>query len=82
MMLEVWRIGWSKTPVEYEIEDWDIVFPIGMYTVCTFALAHALDEPRLLSIPAVGVYVSLIVWALVAAAMLRRLLLRARAIPR
>ncbi len=80
VMLEVWRLGWSKTPVVYEVDDWDIVFPIGMYTVSTFALAHAIGELRLLPIAAVGVYVSLTVWAVVTIAMLRRLLHRPRAI--
>ncbi len=72
VMLEVWRLGWSHAPVEYEVDDWDIVFPIGMYTVGTFALAHATGERHLLVIPGIGVYVSLLVWAVVAAAMLWR----------
>ena len=78
VILEAWRLGWSKAPVEYEVDDWDIVFPIGMYTVGTFALANATGEHRLLVIPQVGVYVSLLVWIVVAAAMSHRLLRRRR----
>ncbi len=65
ILLELWRHLWRHVPLRYEPDDWDIVFPIGMYTVGTFALAHALNLPFLLAIPAIGVYVSLMVWALV-----------------
>jgi hypothetical protein len=43
-----------------------------MYTVGTYELAHALQLDFLRVIPAVGVYVSLLVWLLVVAAGLRR----------
>lgn len=69
VMLELWRHLVRRVPLRYEADDWDIVFPIGMYTVGTYALAHALHLPFLLVIPAGGVYVSLCVWALVLAGM-------------
>lgn len=72
LLLELWRHVWRHVPVRYETDDWDIVFPIGMYTVGTFELAHALDLDLLLAIPAAGVYVSLLAWAIVAAAWLAR----------
>jgi tellurite resistance protein TehA-like permease len=73
IMLELWRHVWSRVPVTYEVDDWDIVFPIGMYTVCTTALAKAMGADYLLAIPDVGVYVSLLAWALVAAGLVWRL---------
>jgi len=68
VILEAWRHLRRHVRFQYETDDWDIVFPIGMYTVGTYELAHALRADFLLAIPAAGVYVSLIMWLLVAAA--------------
>lgn len=73
VILEAWRHLWRHVPLRYETDDWDIVFPIGMYTVGTWELARALDLGFLRIIPAIGVYVSLAAWALVALYGLRRL---------
>jgi tellurite resistance protein TehA-like permease len=70
VLLECWRHIRRHVRLRYEIDDWDIVFPLGMYTVGTQALAHALKLDFLLDITAVGVYVSLLVWLLVAVAAL------------
>lgn len=66
-LLWIWRHLWQRVPLRYDAADWNIVFPIGMYTVATFELGHALGLSFLLAIPAVGVYLNLLVWALVAA---------------
>jgi tellurite resistance protein TehA-like permease len=65
-MLEIWRHGWRRVPLRYEVDDWDIVFPLGMYTVGTYELVRALQLDFLRFIPAIGVYVSLLAWLLVA----------------
>jgi hypothetical protein len=71
-LLEFWRYVWRRTPLRSEPDDWDIVFPLGMYTVGTYALAQALQLDFLLRIPAIGVYLSLLVWLLVASGTVRR----------
>ena len=71
-MLELWRYVWRHSPLRSEPDDWDIVFPLGMYTVGTYELAQALQLDFLGRIPAIGVYVSLLVWLLVASGTLRR----------
>ncbi|WP_343883630.1 tellurite resistance/C4-dicarboxylate transporter family protein [Rhodanobacter caeni] len=73
VILEGWRYLWRRVPLRYEADDWDIVFPVGMYTVATYELAQALQLDFLQVIPDVGVYVSLAVWLFFAVAGLRRL---------
>jgi tellurite resistance protein TehA-like permease len=72
LILEIWRHAWRQVPLRYEVDDWDIVFPIGMYTVGTYALAQALGMDFLRVIPRVGVYVSLLAWTAVAVGLLLR----------
>ncbi|CAM5216256.1 Tellurite resistance protein TehA-like permease OS=Castellaniella defragrans OX=75697 GN=HNR28_000289 PE=3 SV=1 [Castellaniella defragrans] len=76
VILELWRHVWSRVPVNYEVDDWDIVFPVGMYTVCTDALARATGAHYLMAIPDVGVYISFLLWAVVSAGLAYRLLHR------
>jgi len=73
LMLEIWRHAWRRIPLRYEVDDWDIVFPLGMYTVGTYTLAQALGMDFLRIIPRVGVYVSLLAWAVVGMGMVLRL---------
>lgn len=70
-ILELWRHGMRHVRLRYEVDDWDIVFPLGMYTVGTNALAQALGLDLLQPVADIGVYVSLLAWLLVAAGALR-----------
>ncbi|MEO6925786.1 MAG: tellurite resistance/C4-dicarboxylate transporter family protein [Rhodanobacter sp.] len=70
-ILELWRHGLRHVRLRYEVDDWDIVFPLGMYTVGTNALAQALNLDLLQPVSDIGVYISLLAWVLVAAGALR-----------
>lgn len=72
LMLELWRHAWHRVPLRHEADDWNIVFPLGMYTVGTYTLAQALGLDVLMIVPAIGVYVSLLAWLLVACGASRR----------
>ncbi len=78
LILGIWRHGVRRFPLRYDPLYWGAVFPLGMYTVCTYRLSHVVEARFLSSIPAVFVYVALAAWCAAALGMAWHLLRRAR----
>jgi tellurite resistance protein TehA-like permease len=55
-----------------------MVFPLGMYTVCTFQLSKAINFPPLLIIPRFFIYLALAAWVAAFIGLAHSLLFRVR----
>lgn len=64
VILGVWRHVYMRFRLVYDPQYWGAVFPLGMYTACTYRLALGLDLPYLEIIPIFFIYIALAAWAL------------------
>ncbi|MGH7783350.1 MAG: tellurite resistance/C4-dicarboxylate transporter family protein [Candidatus Binatia bacterium] len=61
-ILGAWRHIYKKYPLRYDPQYWGMVFPLGMYTTCTFQLSKAIDFEPLMIIPRIFIYLALAAW--------------------
>jgi tellurite resistance protein TehA-like permease len=73
ILLGVWRHIVKHFPLRYDPAYWSLVFPLGMYTVCTFQLAKALEIEFLSSIPRYFIYAALAAWLITLVGMVYRI---------
>ena len=75
-ILGIWRHVYKRFPLRYDPQYWGMVFPLGMYTVCTFQLANAIGFAPLLIIPRYFIYFAFVGWLVTAIALVHKLLFR------
>ncbi len=71
IILGIWRHGVRRYPLRYDPQYWGLVFPLGMFTVCTIRLSQATETEFLMAIPQVFVWLALVAWGLTLVGMVR-----------
>lgn len=71
VILGIWRHVYRRFPLRYDPLYWGAVFPLGMYTACTWRLSQTIAAPELAIIPRISIFVALTAWAVTLAAMVR-----------
>lgn len=69
IILGIWRHLYKKIPFVYHPQYWGMVFPLGMYTVCTYRLSYALNIDFIRLIASSFIYFALAAWLLTFAGM-------------
>lgn len=62
-ILAFWRHVYKRFPLKYDPLYWGAVFPLGMYTACTFEMAKAMDLDFLLPITKYFIFFALLAWS-------------------
>jgi tellurite resistance protein TehA-like permease len=70
IILAFWKYVYHKTQFKYSPLYWGMVFPLGMYTACTFKLSQALQLPFIVNIPKYFIYLAFIAWTIIFVSML------------
>lgn len=73
VVLTLWRHVRMRYPLAYDPQYWGLVFPLGMYTVCTNQLSRVGGLGFLHAIAGAGVYFALCAWVIGFAGLLNRL---------
>jgi len=73
-ILGIWRHLRKHFPLVYDPLYWGMVFPLGMYTVCTLQLSKAISFDPLLLIPRYFIFIALAAWLAIFVGLIHSLL--------
>ncbi len=73
VILGVWRHVYRRFPLMYDPLYWGAVFPLGMYTACTWRLSEAINVQFLKTIATVFLWIALAAWVATFAGLVHRI---------
>jgi tellurite resistance protein TehA-like permease len=71
--LGVWRHAYQRAALNYDLRYWSMVFPLGMYSVCTHAIVQSFDLQFLNPIAIAFAVIAIFTWTATTLGMLRRM---------
>jgi tellurite resistance protein TehA-like permease len=74
VLLGIWRHLYRKFPLRYDPLYWGAVFPLGMYTACTYRVTQVMHTEELQFIPRAFIYIALAAWTFTLIGLFRNLL--------
>jgi tellurite resistance protein TehA-like permease len=81
VLLGIWRFVIHRGGFAYDPLYWSMVFPLGMYTTCTFQLARVNGLEFLMPIPRLFIFAAILAWALTFWGFVKSLIQFFRAVP-
>ena len=73
IMIMGWFYLYKRFPLHYQAQFWGLVFPLGMYTACSFTLGQGTSLPFLENLARGFIYVALLAWLVTFVGFLLRL---------
>lgn len=74
IILGIWKFIIRKASFKYTPLDWGMVFPLGMYTTCTYKLSQALQLPFVANISKYFIYLAYAAWVFIFIGMITAIL--------
>lgn len=65
VIIGIWKYVFNKTQFKYSPLYWGMVFPLGMYTACTYRLSQAIQIPFVANISKYFIYAAYIAWTFI-----------------